>query len=109
MKGEVQKCIDAGVTQLHVDVFDGVYIDSPLALTFGPQMVEGISSRFQAYNLTLDVHLCVDRPQRYAAPMARAGASRIIFQWEAMVDGTSYPLISAIGKCPRLRMSLLWI
>ncbi|KAK1745331.1 FGGY carbohydrate kinase domain-containing protein [Skeletonema marinoi] len=32
MKGEVQRCIDAGVSHLHVDVFDGVYLDSPMHL-----------------------------------------------------------------------------
>lgn len=86
MKGEVQKCLDAGVPWLHIDVFDGVFLDSPNALTFGPQMVDNLSKRFANLHpeLTLDVHLCVDRPERYAIPMAEAGATRIIFQWEAM-------------------------
>lgn len=84
MKGEVQKCIDAGLTHLHVDVFDGVFLDSPHALTFGPRMVEAIHQRFIDQQLTLDIHLCVDRPARYVKAMAEAGATRIIFQWEAM-------------------------
>lgn len=82
MKGEIEKCLDAGCPWLHVDVFDGVFLDSPHALTFGPQMVGSIRKRFA--DTVLDVHLCVDRPQRYARPMADAGATRIIFQWEAM-------------------------
>lgn len=65
----------------------GVFLDSPNALTFGPQMIDSIRKRFINQNeLTLDVHLCVDRPERYAKPMAEAGATRIIFQWEAMGD-----------------------
>ena len=32
----------------------------------------------------MDIHLCVDRPERYAQSMAEAGATRIIFMWEAM-------------------------
>lgn len=85
IKGEIQKCLDAGVPWLHIDVFDGVFLDSPMALTFGPQMIDSIRKRFvDRHELTLDVHLCVDRPERYAKPMAEAGATRIIFQWEAM-------------------------
>lgn len=99
MKGEVQKCLDAGLHQIHVDVFDGVYIDSPLALTFGPQMVECVAKQFanRRDDLILDIHLCVDRPQRYAKPMADAGATRIIFQWEAMADLGESALSSAIA------------
>lgn len=90
MKGEIQKCLDAGCPWLHVDVFDGVFLNSPNALTFGPQMVSSIRKRFaDLTGLTLDVHLCVDRPQRYAAAMADAGATRIIFQWEAMGNGNN--------------------
>lgn len=85
MKGEVQKCIDAGVCHLHVDVFDGVYLDSPHALTFGPQMVSAIRKRFAEHpQLVLDIHLCVDRPARYATAMTEAGASRVIFMFESM-------------------------
>jgi len=43
---------------LHIDMFDGVAIDSPHALTFGPQMVAAIRARTR---LLLDVHLVVDR------------------------------------------------
>lgn len=91
IKGEIQKCLDAGVPWLHIDVFDGVFLDSPNALTFGPQMIDSIRKRFvdQQDELTLDVHLCVDRPERYARPMAEAGATRIIFQWEAMLGDKS--------------------
>ncbi|KAL7544514.1 hypothetical protein ACHAWF_007892, partial [Thalassiosira exigua] len=86
IKGEVQKCLDAGLPWIHVDVFDGVFIDSPKALTFGPQMVDSIRKRFaDCQELILDVHLCVDRPERYAKPMAEAGATRVIFMWEAML------------------------
>ena len=35
--------------------------------------------------IILDIHLCVDRPARYVKALADAGASRIIFQWEAMM------------------------
>ena len=34
--------------------------------------------------VVLDIHLCVERPQRYTEALSKAGASRLIFQWEAM-------------------------
>ena len=50
VKGEIQQCINAGLTHLHIDIFDGVYINSPYALTFGPQMVHAIYNRFVVDN-----------------------------------------------------------
>jgi ribulose kinase len=38
MKGELTRCLDAGLSRIHVDIFDGVFIDSPEALTFGPKV-----------------------------------------------------------------------
>jgi ribulose-phosphate 3-epimerase len=82
MADEVERCVQAKTPHLHVDIFDGVYLDSPLALTFGPKMVQDIG-RPDVY---LDLHMCVHRPRRYVSAMANAGASRFIFQWEAVKD-----------------------
>jgi ribulose-phosphate 3-epimerase len=81
MARDIQRCVDAGVTRLHVDVFDGVFLDSPHAFSFGPKMVHDIRSSFP--DVELDIHLCVDRPERYVQPMEDAGASRILIPWEA--------------------------
>jgi len=35
---EIKRCTNTGLNRIHVDVFDGVFIDSPDALTFGPQV-----------------------------------------------------------------------
>jgi ribulose-phosphate 3-epimerase len=84
MRGEVMRCVELGMTRLHVDVFDGVFLDSPYALTFGPQMVAAIRKCSSA--TFLDLHMCVERPARYVIPMKKAGADSFIFQWEAMAD-----------------------
>lgn len=34
--------------------------------------------------LVLDIHLCVERPGRYVQSLAKAGADRIIFMYEAL-------------------------
>ena len=83
MRGEVRRCEVAQVPWLHVDVFDGVYLDSPYALTFGPQMIKAIRQSSSS-NVTLDIHICVDRPERYIEAISAAGGDRFIFQFEAM-------------------------
>ena len=82
IRGEINKCIDANTLRLHIDMFDGVFLNSPLAFTFGPPMVAAM--RGCSRNIILDVHLCVNQPGRYVIPLADAGASRLIFQYEAM-------------------------
>ena len=90
IRGEVKKCVLAGTSRLHVDVFDGVFLDSPNALTFGPQMVAAIRRSCDraspSQRVILDLHICVDRPGRYVIPMADAGGDCFIFQWEALKD-----------------------
>ena len=79
---EIQRCNEANVSHLHVDVFDGVFLKSPRAFTFGPQMIASLR-KCSPSNIFLDVHLCVQDPKRFIQPMAEAGANRIIFQLEA--------------------------
>ena len=62
---------------LHIDMFDGVAVDSPHALTFGPQMVAAIRKRTK---LLLDVHLVAKSPLRYVDALAAAGAHRVHLQ-----------------------------
>ena len=38
MNGEIKRCLDAGLKRIHVDMFDGVYLNSSEALTFGPKV-----------------------------------------------------------------------
>ena len=84
IESEIRRCLDANLKRLHIDVFDGVFLNSPDAFTFGPQMIRAMRS--VSDEIILDIHLCVDRPMRFVESMSTAGASRIIFQWEAMPD-----------------------
>ena len=99
IRKEIQRCLDAGLKRLHVDIFDGVFLDSPNALTFGPQMVEAIRSCSD--ETILDLHLCVDRPARYIQAMKEAGCNTFIFQWEAVTDSTD-PLEAALEIARRV-------
>lgn len=94
MQSEVHRCLALGLKRVHVDIFDGVFLDSPNALTFGPQMVEAIrrscdsfpSSEGEGNTVFLDLHMCVDRPARFVKTMASAGGHCFIFQLEAIKD-----------------------
>lgn len=92
---EVERCLNAGATRLHVDVFDGVALNSPTAFTFGPDMVRAIASAIQSrasggdatkkdIPAVIDLHMCVSRPERFVEAMAQAGGSCFIFQWEGL-------------------------
>ncbi len=84
METEIRRCLAANLNRLHIDIFDGVSLDSPDAFTFGPQMVKAM--RTISDDIILDIHLCVHKPTRFVESMSKAGASRIIFQWEAIHD-----------------------
>mmetsp|Transcript_27076 Transcript_27076/g.80035 ORF Transcript_27076/g.80035 Transcript_27076/m.80035 type:complete len:715 (-) Transcript_27076:54-2198(-) len=94
LRSALNDCVSASCTRIHVDVFDGVHLDSPHALTFGPQMIRALRDYCNSggtgeggerlREVELDVHLCVDRPARYVGPLAESGATRIIFQWEGV-------------------------
>ena len=97
MEKEVHRCLTAGLHRFHVDIFDGVYLESPKAFTFGPQMVTAIRKSIDSFDLeaapvespSLDLHMCVVRPDRFVDVMAQAGADRFIFQMEAMENLTT--------------------
>ena len=96
IREEVERCMDAGAHRFHVDIFDGVSLDSPIAFTFGPDMVRTIAkvANRKAASMggggvppSLDLHMCVVDPERFVEPMGIVGASRFIFQWETVTKG----------------------
>lgn len=62
---------------LHVDVMDGMFVPN---ITFGPQYVSALR---KATDLVLDVHLMVERPERYIEDFCNAGADYVTIHSEA--------------------------
>jgi len=70
--GEALDTIEgAGATMVHVDVMDGHFTPQ---ITVGQPVVKILRQRTR---LSLDVHLLIERPERYAAQFVEAGADRL--------------------------------
>jgi ribulose-phosphate 3-epimerase len=90
---EVRTLEEAGVRALHLDVMDGSFVPN---LTYGMPIVAALK---KITGLPLDVHLMIERPQRYLRQFADAGADLITFHIEAAPE--PQPLIDeihALGK-----------
>ena len=74
---QVAEAARAGADYFHLDVMDGHFVPN---ITMGPVVIEGIRA---ATDLPLNVHLMIDRPERYIYDFARAGADHIILHSEA--------------------------
>jgi ribulose-phosphate 3-epimerase len=67
----------AGASMLHVEVMDGHFVED---ISVGQPVVRGLR---KATGLVLDVHLLIERPERYFADFIEAGADRISVHPEA--------------------------
>jgi ribulose-phosphate 3-epimerase len=76
---QIERAAAGGAEWLHVDVMDGHFVPN---LTFGAPMVRALR---RLTGLPLDVHLMVERPERYLGEFADAGASVFTFHPEATV------------------------
>ncbi|MCX7971115.1 MAG: ribulose-phosphate 3-epimerase [Negativicutes bacterium] len=80
----------AGIDFLHLDIMDGHFVPN---LTFGCNMVAAIR---KCCSLPLDVHLMVDNPGDYIAPLAEIGVEIVTVHCEA--DRHLDRLLQAIKK-----------
>jgi ribulose-phosphate 3-epimerase len=74
---EVRAVEEAGADLIHVDVMDGHFVPN---LTLGPVVVEAVK---RATKLPLDVHLMIEKPERYIDAFVGAGASIVSVHLEA--------------------------
>lgn len=77
MERTVKNVAEWGGDWVHCDVMDGHYVTN---LTFGMPMIAALK---KVSELPLDVHLMIDKPEKYAQRFLDAGADVITFHPEA--------------------------
>ena len=89
---EVATVERGGATMLHVDVMDGHFVPN---LTLGPPIVESLR---KVTKLTLDVHLMITDPDKFAPLFIEAGANQVSVHVEAAthLDRTLH-MIQSLG------------
>ena len=86
---EIAAVEEGGATVLHVDVMDGRFVPN---MTIGLPVVESIR---KVTDLTIDTHLMIVEPSRYAVEFARAGANMVSVHIEA--DDHLHRTLTALG------------
>ncbi|MDN4073487.1 MULTISPECIES: ribulose-phosphate 3-epimerase [Fictibacillus] len=74
---EIKKVEENGADYIHIDVMDGHFVPN---ITMGPLVVKAIRP---LTDLTFDVHLMIENPDRYIPEFAAAGADIITVHVEA--------------------------
>ncbi len=76
--GDALKFIkEAGATMVHVDVMDGHFVPD---LTVGQPVVKSLR---KATDLDVDLHLLIERPERFVGEFIEAGANRVAIHAES--------------------------
>jgi len=74
---EIKDVERGGADWIHIDVMDGHFVPN---ITIGPLIVEAVRP---VTNLTLDVHLMIEDPDRYITQFVKSGADIITVHQEA--------------------------
>jgi len=99
LKNSIAK-VESAVDMLHLDVMDGLFVPN---ISFGPCVIEAIRPHSKLF---FDVHLMIERPERYIEAFKKAGADGITIH----VESTENPAevlkaIRALGARPAISIS----
>lgn len=77
---QIREVESSGASYLHIDVMDGIFVPS---ISFGMPVISSIR---KGSDLFFDVHLMIEKPERYVREFADCGADLINFHLEATED-----------------------
>ncbi len=77
LKEEILSLEKGGADYIHLDVMDGIYVPN---ISFGPPVIKRLRD---ITDIPFDVHLMIDRPERYIKDFYEAGADIITIHQEA--------------------------
>jgi ribulose-phosphate 3-epimerase len=93
MGKDIARLEEAGASQIHFDVMDGMFVPN---MSFGPQLIKACR---KYSDLLFDVHLMIEKPERYIGLFANSGADMITIHQESTVHlHSTLKLISSLGK-----------
>ena len=79
LKEEILKLGKGGADYIHLDVMDGIYVPN---ITFGPPVIKKLRN---ITDVPFDVHLMIDKPERYIKDFVDAGADIITVHEESTI------------------------
>lgn len=74
---EIRKVENGGADYLHLDVMDGIFVPN---ITFGPPVINKLR---KITSIPFDVHLMIDKPERFIKDFVDAGADILTVHVEA--------------------------
>ena len=92
--------VEHAVDMLHLDVMDGCFVPN---ISFGPAVIEALRPHSKLF---FDVHLMIERPERYLEAFKKAGADGITIHVESTEDPAEVlKAIRALGAKPAISIS----
>mgnify|MGYP002544868217 CR=1 FL=1 len=93
LEREIGTIKQAGAEYVHIDVMDGLFVPN---ISIGLPVLSCIR---KVTDLTLDVHLMIDRPVRYAERFCQAGADIVTVHVEADTQENTLEALRIIRVC----------